>query len=261
MKKRKDVWFPLSSPEDGLAILILCVSFPFLALDLGRTGGWRGCALSAAWCINHDQDPVVLHEISKNSLPLGTLSSRLVAISGTFAALFCRFMALWKSRRRLLLLKSKQQQQMDRRRFFALVWLMVSNLAMVSCALIPMSCGCLIDGKEWVYVSWRDYVHDFSLWTIYLSSIVSGFLAGYNKTSRRVLLQLTCVFAVMQSVGIWRCPTSLDHERIVLIVLEVLAIATTQFLHYGTIDRLILITPTPTASDYMLKSGGFKHEV
>jgi hypothetical protein len=259
MKTRKNAWFPLSSPEDGLAILILCVSFPFLALDLGRTGGWRGCALSAAWCINHhDQDAV--HGVS---LPLGTLTSRLVAISGTFAALVCRFMALWKRRRRLLLLKSKQQQQMDRSRFFALVWLMVSNLAMVSCALIPMSCGCLIDGKEWVYVSWRDYVHDFSLWTIYLSSIVSGFLAGYDKTPRRVLLHLTCVFAVMQSVGIWRCPTSLDHERIVLIVLEVLAIATTQFLHYGTIDRLILITPTPApvTTDDMLKSGGLKHEV
>jgi hypothetical protein len=32
-----------SSPEDACGILILCITFPFVALDLVRSGGWRGC--------------------------------------------------------------------------------------------------------------------------------------------------------------------------------------------------------------------------
>lgn len=136
---------------------------------------------------------------------------------------------MWRSRRRELL---------DRRRSEAIVTLTISQLAMCSCAVIPMSCGCLVDGKEWVYVSWRDYVHDASLWSIYSFSIISGVLCGYHRR-KRLLFHLTCVFAVLQSIGIFRCPTSSAHERVGLLVLEVLAIAMTQFMHYGTIDNIM----------------------
>lgn len=125
------------------------------------------------------------------------------------------------------------------KRVFAVGGLVVSNAAMMSCALIPMSCGDLHDGVEWYYVSWRDYVHDASLTTIYVSTIISGFAAGYMQVKgKRMLLILTILFAILQSIGIDRCPTSPDEQRLALLAFEVLAIALAQFLHYGTINHL-----------------------
>lgn len=109
-----------------------------------------------------------------------------------------------------------------------------------------MSCGCLHDGVEWVYVSWRDYIHDGSLMCIYVASIIAGFCAKGHP----VLLCFTIVFAVLQSIGIYRCPTSSSLERLTLLFIEVFAIALTQFLQYGLIHRLF----------HTVKEGTFKDQ-
>lgn len=185
-------------------------------------------ALSAAWCVTYE-DPVD----QTNGLPPGSLTSRTVAICGTFSALLLRVLGVARKR--------KQVWYIGRTRFLSILSLLVSHLGMSSCALVPMSCGCLIDGKEWVYVSWRDYIHDFSLWSIYLFAIISGLLAGYHRRQgKSILLLFTCIFAVLQSIGIYRCPTSSSMERVGLLSLEVSAIALAQFLHYGTVNHLIV---------------------
>jgi hypothetical protein len=150
----------------------------------------------------------------------------------------CRFLCVWR-KRRLVFHRGKI-------RCVAILCLIVSNMAMVSCALIPMSCGCLIDGTDWVYVSWRDYVHDGSLWLAYASSITSAFLCGYHTAmhqKKRTLLYFTSFFAILQTIGIYRCPTSSDSERVALLALEVLAIALAQFMHYATVNHLVLDSP------------------
>jgi hypothetical protein len=185
-------------------------------------------ALSAAWCVTYE-DPVD----QTNGLPPGSLTSRTLAICGTFLALLLRVLGVARKR--------KQVWYIGRTRFLSILSLLVSHLGMASYALIPMSCGSLVDGKEWVYVSWRDYIHDLSLSSIYLFSIMSGLLAGYHrKQGKRVLLLFTCIFAVLQSIGMYRCPTSSSMERVGLLSLEVLAIALAQFLHYGTVNHLIV---------------------
>lgn len=93
-----------------------------------RTRLTRCSALSVAWCVTHD-------DTGTSDLPPGSDSSRGLALVGTFAALVCRLVPLWRGRK------------LDRRRSGAIVTLMISQLAMCSCAAIPMSCGCLVDGK------------------------------------------------------------------------------------------------------------------
>mmetsp|Transcript_30376 Transcript_30376/g.46361 ORF Transcript_30376/g.46361 Transcript_30376/m.46361 type:complete len:256 (+) Transcript_30376:139-906(+) len=225
-----------SSTEDLIGIIILLTAFPFLAVDLVRTGGWRGCALSAAWCVTYD-DPVD----RSDGLPAGSSIARLVALGSTALALMCRLQSLRRHSQCLSLLCYKANSRIK----WAIGCLLLSNLAMFSCAVIPMSCGCLRDGVDWVYVDWRDYVHDGSLWTIYVSSIISGFCAKGNP----VLLYLTVLFAVLQSIGIFRCPTSANLERVALLLMEVVAIALTQFLHYGAITRLFRIIKGGNSKD------------
>ena len=186
-------------------------------------------AISASWCVSYDDPTTGAHRM----LPRGTWGSWAAAMVSTTMAFFFRV----KSVRRLYKPLSNLQ---DWKKTLALSTLILSNLAMMSCAFIPMSCGDLHDGVEWIYVSWRDHVHDASLMAIFGSTIVSGFAAGYwCHRTKRVLLVLTVLFAVLQSRGIDRCPTSSDMERVSLIVFEVLAIAIAQFLHYGTVNHLV----------------------
>lgn len=44
-----------SSPEDVVGIVILLVIFPFLALDLFRTRGYRGCGECLCVCFGKAQ--------------------------------------------------------------------------------------------------------------------------------------------------------------------------------------------------------------
>ncbi len=207
-------------------------------MDLYRTGGWRGCALSAAWCVTYDDPP------DRDGIPPGTLRSRILAILSTACALICRAVRLWRKRRHLPSLDGAQR--------LSLACLMLSHGCLVSCAVIPMSCGCLIEGERWVSISVRDDIHDNSLLFSYVGTIACGVLSGYGDNAnvdtergassrgrKRTMLYLTCLFAIFQTWGIYRCPTSTDAERLALLLLEVLTIALAQFLHHGTVDHLI----------------------
>lgn len=173
------------------------------------------------------------------------------------AALVCRLASVWRKRRHLRSASNGHR--------WSLACLVLSHACLVSCAVVPMSCGCLIDGERWVSISLRDDVHDNSLFFSYVGTIASGVLAGYGASNvsskdgrrpgriissssinsrKRPMLYCTCLFAVLQSWGIYRCPTSTDAERLVLLLLEVLAIALAQFLHHGTVDHLFHTSQT-----------------
>jgi hypothetical protein len=229
-----------TSIEDDIVIGVLCTAFPLLAIDLYNNGGWKGCALSAGWCVTYDDPPS-----RYDGLPPGTIQSRILAILSTSSALLCRVIRIWRQRIHIASLGGSQK--------IALAFLVLSHTCLVSCAVIPMSCGCLIDGERWVSISIRDDIHDNSLLLYYLGTIACGVLAGYGSTTsmntvrgsikkgnrRRAMLFWTCIFAILQSWGIYRCPISTDYERIGLLILEVIAIAVSQFLHHGTVDHLI----------------------
>jgi hypothetical protein len=196
--------------------------------------------LSAGWCDTYN-DP----QDQTNGLPPGTTTARILAIGSTTVALGLRFMSIWQKKQQFRLqglsncrqkndddenddnndyppcLKRRQRQRQCRI-LGALCCLVLSHLCLVSCAVIPMSCGCLLDGEKWVSLSIRDDIHDYSLEFSYLGMIAAGFLAGYHRppprsltteekkgrdcgnskaNTKQLMLYSTCVFAIMQSWG------------------------------------------------------------
>lgn len=202
----------------------VCASFIALTLGLCRLwlhGTWRGCVISAAWCIGE----------GALAPPEGD-RLRPALVAGVSAISVLNMLALPRSCATVR----------------ARVWLGLTvgaQLAVIVAALVPMSCGALdTTNSRWIYAGWNDVGHDAALFVTLALAALARMIAPaaprglalqlpspLTVRARPVVTWMANVCAPLAVYGIFQCPTASERLRPVLLALELGALLGAQLAH------------------------------
>ena len=112
------------------------------------------------------------------------------------------------------------------------------------CLVVPMSCGALAEDalgrQSWVYLGFNDYVHDYALLGIFLCHLIYTWLARpFVDGSVFVPAGVACVASVLQVVWIFDCPELTTKWRLLVLLLECLALFCAQLSYAAAVPQLI----------------------
>ena len=189
------------------------------------SGAWRGCVLSGAWC-----------RAVSDSEGVGELPSsyehlrRFFSTSIGLLAIYARLHALWVPKH---LRHEVGGSKIGKRDIYLVAtWRILGSGALLSvtlCLIFPMSCGALIDGKRWIYLTMSDIIHDASL-VVFFVLVGAAFLAfkshthsvGCKVINRTASIAVVCAIPMLVLVN-W-CPLLPGPMRIVVLAAEVVSL-------------------------------------